>query len=361
MPALFEAVPNFSAGAEPGLLRALLGTGALDQHADPRHNRCVVTLVETDEARLRAGLLERVAVAAERIDIRSHRGLHPRLGAADVLPVVPLRGASMEEARSIARRLAEEIWERFRIPVWFYGEVGGGRRLAELRQATVAPPFDVGDRLHPTAGACCVGVRPRLVAYNLVLHRPRAEVSAILPRLRALPGVRALTFPLPGGTVQLSTNLTRPEAVGVEDLTAAVTALLGEPGEPELVGLCPAVAAGPGCDGGLLEARMISHAASRLGARCRDAAGDERREMGLRLERRAVDIAATPFTPDAMLAAAEEAVAFLRLLPALAVDEEVAEACLRAGAEGLRQAIGNRAQALPRERIELLDRWLAVV
>ncbi|MBO0744986.1 MAG: hypothetical protein J2P43_08210 [Candidatus Dormibacteraeota bacterium] len=361
MPALFEAVPNFSAGAEPGLLRALLGTDALDQHADQRHDRCVVTLVETDGARLRAAMLERVAVACELIDIHSHRGLHPRLGAADVLPVVPLWGASMEEAESIARRLAEEIWERHRVPVWFYGGLGGGRSLADLRRAAVGPPFDVGDRPHPTAGACCVGARPPLVAYNLLLRRSRAEVSAMLPRLRALPGVQALTFPFAAGTVQLSVNLTRPEAAGVADLTAAVASLLGERGEPELVGLCPARAAGPGCDGGLLEARLISHAATRLGARSRNAGDAERGEMGLRLERRAVEIAATPFTTEAMLGAAEEAIAFLRLLPTLAVDDEVSEACLRAGAEGLRRAIGDRAEVTYRERLRLLDHWLAVV
>lgn len=363
MPALLEAVPNFSAGAEPDLLRALRGTDALDLHADARHDRCVVTLVETDEARLVEALLERVAVARERIDIRSQAGLHPRVGAADVLPVVPLAGASMDEARSVARRLAGEIWERLGIPVWFYGDLAGGRRLADLRRAAPPPPFDVGDRPHPSAGACCVGARPPLVAYNLLFRRPRAEVSAILPRLRALPGVQALTFPLAGGTVQLSTNLTQLQEVGVADLAAAVGELLGEAGDPELVGLCPAAAAGPGCDGGLLEARLVSHAAPRLGAWCgaRDAGDGERREMGRRLEGRTVEIASTRFTPDAMLAAAEEAVTFLRLLPALGVDDEVAEACLRAGAAGLRRALGTGAGAAHRERLRLLDRWLAAV
>ena len=361
MAPLFEAVPNFSAGADPALVRDLLGTGALDQHADTRHDRSVVTLVETDGARLRAALLERVGIACDRIDIRSHRGLHPRLGAADVLPVIPLWHASMEQARSIARQLAEDTWTRYRIPVWFYGDLGRGRRLADLRRATVPPPFDVGDRLHPTAGACCVGARPPLVAYNVLLRRPRAEVSAILPRLRALPGVQAVTFPLPDGRIQLSTNLTRPEEAGVADLTTAVVAMLGEAGEPELVGLCPAAAAGPGCDGGLLEARLVSFAARLLAHRCREAGGGERRGMGLRLERRATEIAATPFTAGAMLAAAEEAVAFLRLLPALGIQDETAEACLRAGAEGLRQAIDSGALATHRERIVLLDRWLAVV
>lgn len=359
MPALFEAVPNFSAGAEPELLRALLGTGALDQHADARHDRCVVTLVETDGARLRAALLERIAAARERIDLRSHRGLHPRLGVADVLPVVPLWAATMAEAREIARRLAAEIWELHRIPVWFYGELGGGRRLADLRRAAVAPPFDVGDRLHPTAGACCVAARPPLVAYNLLLDRPRPEVSAILGPLRTLPGVQALTFPLPDGRVQLSTNLTRVDKTGVTDLVTAVTRLLGEPGEPELVGLCPAAAAGPGCDGGILEARLISHAANRLGARCRSAGDGERREMGVRLERRAAEISATPFTAEAMLAAAEEAVSFLRLLPMLGIHDEVAEVCLHAGADGLRPAIRASADPALRERRALLDRWLA--
>ncbi len=361
MPPLFEAVPNFSAGTDPDLLRALRGAGALDQHADPLHNRCVVTLVETDAARLRRALLERVGVARERIDLRSHRGLHPRLGAADVLPVVPLFGAPLEEARAIARRLAEEIWERHRIPTWFYGDLAGGRTLADLRRAAIPPPFDIGEVPHPTAGACCVGARPPLVAFNLVFNRPRREVSPLLPRLRAMAGVRALTFPLSGGRVQLSTNLTRPEELGVAALTDYVTELLGEPGRPELVGLCPAAAAGPGCDGGLLEARLIAHAASRLGARCQAGPGTERRQMGVRLGRRAAVIAATPFTEDSMLAAAEEAVSFLRLRTALGVEDEVADACLRAGAEGLRRALEASARAAHRERMVLLERWLAVV
>ncbi len=361
MPPLFEAVPNFSAGTDPVLLRALRGTGALDQHADPLHNRCVVTLVETEGSRLHRALMERVDVARARIDLRSHRGLHPRLGAVDVIPVVPLSGATLEAAGAIARRLAQEIWDRDRIPTWFYGELAGGRTLADLRRAAVPPSFDVGDTSHPTAGACCVGARPPLVAFNLVLHRPRRDVSAVLPRLRALPGVRALTFPLPEERVQLSTNLTRLAEVGVATLARTVAELLGEPGEPELVGLCPAAAAGPGCDGGLLEARLIAHAAGRLGARCRGAGDAERREMGERLERRATEIAATTFTAESMLAAAEEAVSFLRLRAALGVEDEMSTACLWAGAEGLRRALESSPRPALRDRIGLLDRWLAMV
>lgn len=361
MPPLFEAVPNFSAGTDPRLLRALGGDSALDQHADPLHDRTVVTLVDTDPARLRGALLDRIGVAREQIDLRSHRGLHPRLGAADVVPVVPLSGATLEEAREIARDLAEQVWEQHRIPVWFYGGLAGGRTLADLRRAAAPPPFDVGDALHPTAGACCVAARPPLVAFNLVFRRPRREVSGVLPRLRALAGVQALTFPLPAGRVQLSTNLTRPEQVGVAALTDSVTRMLEEPGRPELVGLCPAVAAGPGCDGGLLEARLIGHAARRLGARCGGTVEAERREMGARLTRRAAAVAATAFTGEGMLAAAEEAVSFLRLQGALGVEDEVAGACLRTGAEGLRRALGPATRAAHRERMALLDRWLAVV
>ena len=106
MPPLFEAVPNFSAGTDPDLLRALRGPDALDLHADALHDRSVVTLVETDGTRLCEALLERVGVARDGIDLGRHRGLHPRLGAADVLPVVPLRGATLEDAQAIARRLA---------------------------------------------------------------------------------------------------------------------------------------------------------------------------------------------------------------------------------------------------------------
>ncbi|MGH7910748.1 MAG: hypothetical protein ACREQM_12715, partial [Candidatus Dormibacteraceae bacterium] len=238
MPTLLEAVANFSEGLDAPLLARLRGTDALDQHADRAHNRCVVTLAEADPARLVSGLLDRVAAAVQGIDLRRHQGLHPRLGAADVLPVVPLSGTTLFEAEDVARELAEALWSRYRVPVWFYGSLAGGRRLADLRRARIPPPFDVGDRAHPTAGACCVAARPPLVAYNLVLARPRREVSAILPQLRSLPGVLALTFPLPAGTIQLSMNLTDLRSVTVAGVFGEVARLLGEAGLPELVGLC---------------------------------------------------------------------------------------------------------------------------
>ncbi|MFZ0218346.1 MAG: hypothetical protein WAM30_20605, partial [Candidatus Dormiibacterota bacterium] len=255
-PVLWESVPNFSEGRDRRTIDELAGEDALDQHADALHHRCVVTLADDDPERLLDGLLRRVAVAVERIDLRTHEGLHPRLGAADVLPIVPLGAAAMTAAEDLARELAEEIWRRHRVPVYFYGSLAGGRRLAELRRARSAVPFDVGDRLHPTAGACCVGARRPLVALNLAFPLARARVSAALPAMRALPGVQALTFPARGGLVQLSMNLTRPDEAGVARVVVEAERLLGLRSVPELVGLCPAAAAGPGCDGGLLEGRL---------------------------------------------------------------------------------------------------------
>src|SRR5262249_46243125 len=130
----WEAVPNFSEGADPALVAELgAGPDVLAVHADPEHHRCVVTTAGARLGAGAAGLVGRAALAIERIDLRAHAGVHPRVGAADVLPLVPLGGASMAAAVEAAHALGERIWGELRVPVYFYAEAGGGRRLADVR------------------------------------------------------------------------------------------------------------------------------------------------------------------------------------------------------------------------------------
>jgi glutamate formiminotransferase len=261
---VFEAVPNFSEGRDAELIAALgAGPEVLDVHADPEHNRCVVTMALADLERLAEALFARAALAVERIDLRRHTGLHPRVGVADVLPLVPLGHAPMAEAVAAAHRLGERIWDELRVPVYFYAVAAGGRRLADIRAGRVRP--DLGGAPHPTAGAACVGARPPLVAYNLVLEGlDLARVRRIARRMRELPGVQALGFALGDGRVQLSMNLTRPAEFGAAAAYAEAARLAGAPGVPELVGLCPAAAAGPGCEGRILEDRLAAAGLLRL-------------------------------------------------------------------------------------------------
>jgi len=260
---VWEAVPNFSAGSDAALVaRLAAGPNVLDAHADADHDRCVVTIVEGRLDRLVTAVLRRVAVAVDRIDLRRHAGVHPRVGAADVVPLVPLGAAHMGPAITAARRLGERIWRELRVPVFFYAEAADGRRLADIRPGRVSP--DLGGAPHPTAGSVCVGARWPLVAYNVAFESlPLVAGRRVAAAMRELAGVQALAFALPGGRTQVSMNLTRPDETGVPAAYARACELVGSPGTPELVGLCPAAAAGPGCDGGLLEARMAGMVALR--------------------------------------------------------------------------------------------------
>lgn len=241
----------------------------LDLHADPVHNRSVLSLAgfaETVEARL----LALVAEAAARIDLALHYGVHPRVGAADVVPVVPLEG-SLEEAAEVARRAGRRIHLELGLPVYFYGRALAGPSLADIRAGRVAP--DLGAPANGPAGAVCVGARPPLVAYNVLLPGAGPGPARRLAReLRAaaatgMPGVQALAFPAPGG-MQLSMNLfdldsARPEAVLAEvRLRCARLGLVAGP--DEVVGLCPAACAPPSAAGRILEARLAATAWRRI-------------------------------------------------------------------------------------------------
>jgi glutamate formiminotransferase len=263
-----ESVPNFSAGRDSvliGLIGHELAEHArlLDIHTDPDHNRSVFTLVG-DDGEVVDGLLAAVAVARARIDLRRHEGVHPRIGAADVVPLVAVRPEDMERARVAALTLAERIGGELELPVFLYGELGGGRGPAffrrggpvELQQridaGEVIPDFGPS-RLDPAAGGVIVGARRPLIAFNVNLTGASGEVareiaSVIRERDGGFPGVRALGLDLSrAGKAQVSMNVEDWEAASLHDILAAVEREAEERGVEvegsELVGLMPAGAA----------------------------------------------------------------------------------------------------------------------
>jgi glutamate formiminotransferase len=264
-----EAVPNFSEGRDRATIdaigEALSGHARLlDVHSDPDHNRSVFTLVGEDGAVVDA-LLAGVALARDRIDLRRHEGAHPRIGAADVVPVVPLRAGDMERARAAALAVARRIGEELELPVFLYGELAPGRGPASIRASggteglaqrlaagELGPDFGPAV-LHPTAGGVIVGARKPLIAFNVdlrggTIEDARAIASIVRERDGGFPGVRALGLDLPGaGRVQVSMNVEDWEAAALHDIVARVEAEAAARGVEvegsELVGLMPAGAA----------------------------------------------------------------------------------------------------------------------
>jgi glutamate formiminotransferase len=263
-----ESVPNFSEGRDRATIAAIGealsgGVRLLDVHSDPDHNRSVFTLVGRDEPLVEA-LLAGIAVARERIDLRRHEGAHPRIGAADVVPVVPLRPEDMERARAAALELARRIGEELELPVLLYGEHapergpafyrrGGTEELARrLASGELEPDFGPGE-LDPSAGGVIVGARRSLIAFNVdlrgaMLEDARAIAAAVRERDGGFPGVRALGLELPdSGRVQVSMNVEDWEAAALHEIVARIEAEAASRGAEvagsELVGLMPAGAA----------------------------------------------------------------------------------------------------------------------
>jgi len=263
--AAFESVPNFST-ADPelvGRLRDAAGGLCIDVHSDQAHGRTVLTLVAASLPELLDRLFRLTQLASTLIDLRAEKGVHPRVGAADVIPIVALGSAARAEAAAAARSLASRIWEDMGLPTFLYGGASLSSpptRLADIRHHRAAPDFG-GPELDPRAGAVCVGERPPLVAYNVTLPGLEAAVSARAVRaLRRLPGVQALAF-----GEQLSMNLTELGAAGIVEARAVAASFATGPVLEELVGLCPAAQAiSPAADGALLEGRIAGAAASRL-------------------------------------------------------------------------------------------------
>ena len=262
MQGLLESVPNFSEGRDAAVLDALssafadAGARVLDVHADADHNRSVFTVV-ADPDTLVEGLAAAIAVAVSRIDLRRHQGVHPRVGAADVVPFVRFRPDDPRPelaARALARRIA-----MLGLPSVGYGELGGDlrpaafrlggpERLDERMAAGEVEPLAGPGRLHPSAGAVLLGVRPPLVAFNVDLESDdielaRAIAAAVRERDGGLPGVQALGLRARGGA-QVSTNVIDIDATPLPRLVAEIERLAGERGVAlrggELVGLLPA-------------------------------------------------------------------------------------------------------------------------
>ena len=264
-----ESVPNFSEGRDPeaiaALEHALSQPGRLlDVHSDWDHHRSVFTIVGSGD-----DLVETLAVgistAAERIDLRRHEGAHPRIGAADVVPLVPLRPEDEPAAREVALSLAERAGDDLGLPVFFYGRLtedrrepaffrrGGPEGLQRRIDSGELAPDRGPATLHPTAGGVLIGVRRPLIAFNVNLRGATVETAreiAALVRERdgGFPGVRALGLDLPkAGLVQVSMNVTDWEAAALHTIVATIVVeaeVRGvEVAGSELVGLMPAGAA----------------------------------------------------------------------------------------------------------------------
>ena len=232
MSTLVECVPNFSEGRDQAKVDAIIaamkvdGVYLLDREMDADHNRCVITLVGERNAIAEAAI-RGVGKAAELIDLTQHKGAHPRMGAADVVPFIPIEGVTLEDCVAIARNVGQEIWKRFQVPVYLYeaaaatperqnlenirrGQFEGIR--AEIATNPARKP-DFGEaRLHPTAGATVVGARKFLIAYNVFLNTPDVAIAKkIAQAVRQSSGgfryVKGAGF-LVRGMAQVSMNLT---------------------------------------------------------------------------------------------------------------------------------------------------------
>jgi glutamate formiminotransferase len=267
---LIECVPNFSEGRNPEIVAALAaaacsvaGVVLLDQEMDADHNRSVLTLAGPPEA-VGEAAIRAVGKAVELIDLNRHRGVHPRIGAADVVPFVPVEGVALEDCVRIAGRVGEEIWRRFQVPVYFYeaaarrpgrvnledirrGQFEGLREEVAVNQER-AP--DVGEaRLHPTAGATVVGARKFLIAYNINLGSADLEIARrIAQAIRFSSGgfryVKAMGVLLGSRNLaQVSMNLTDFEQTPLHRVFEAVRVEAGRYGVQivgsEIVGLIP--------------------------------------------------------------------------------------------------------------------------
>jgi glutamate formiminotransferase/glutamate formiminotransferase/formiminotetrahydrofolate cyclodeaminase len=262
-----ESVPNFSEGRDRATIDALAGALSehaelLDVHSDPDHNRSVFTLVGDEDA-LAAALVAGVACAKERIDLRRHEGAHPRIGAADVVPLVPLEALDMPRAVRAARRVGELLAAELGLPVFLYGELGGGNGPSFFRRGgpeelqrrvdagEVTPDFGPA-ALDDSAGGVLVGARRPLIAFNVNLRgdlQAAREIAGLVrERGGGFPGVRALGLDLPrAGLVQVSMNVEDWEAAALHEIVGRIESEAAARGVEvvgsELVGLMPAGAA----------------------------------------------------------------------------------------------------------------------
>jgi glutamate formiminotransferase len=267
---LIECVPNFSEGTDAACVRGIVaamqvdGVHLLDWSMDADHNRSVVTIAGEPAAVVEAAV-RGAGKAAECINLTRQQGVHPRIGAADVIPFVPVKGIKLEQCVLLARQAGLEIWRRFGIPVYFY-EAAATRpdrvnledvrrgQFEELRDAVEKEPSrrpDLGGPgLHPTAGACVVGARKFLVAYNIYFDSTNVAIARSFAReIRAagggLKGVKAMGV-MAQGRAQLSMNITDFEATPISQVHQRVSNLASRHkvslAEGEVIGLIPEAA-----------------------------------------------------------------------------------------------------------------------
>ena len=267
MATLIECVPNFSEGRDKAKVDAIVeamkmdGVYLLDREMDSDHNRCVITLIG-DREPIQEAVIRGVGKAAELIDLTKHQGAHPRMGASDVVPFIPIEGVTIEDCVAMAKHVGEQIWKRHQIPVYLYeaaaasperqnlesirrGQFEGIR--AEIATNPARKP-DFGDlKVHPTAGATVVGARKFLIAYNVFLNTPDVEIAKkIAKAVRFSSGglrfVKGAGF-LVRGLAQVSMNLTDFEQTPVHrvfELVKSEAARYGVmPVSSEIVGLIP--------------------------------------------------------------------------------------------------------------------------
>jgi glutamate formiminotransferase len=267
MSTIVECVPNFSEGRDTAKVEAIIaamkidGVYLLDKEMDADHNRCVVTLVGDRDAIAEAAI-RGVGKAAEVIDLTKHQGAHPRIGAADVIPFIPIEGVTIEDCVAISRHVAAEIWKRYRVPVYLYEAAAlkperqnlenirrgqfEGLRTEVTTNADRRPDFGES-ALHPTAGATVVGARKPLIAYNVYLNTSEVEIGKKIGKavrfssggLRFVKGMGVLVR----GQAQVSMNLTDFEQTPIARVFEYVkreAARYGVmPVSSEIVGLIP--------------------------------------------------------------------------------------------------------------------------
>jgi len=266
---LIECIPNFSEGRRSEVVDEIVaaiagvdGVQVLDRQSDETHNRSVITFVG-QEAAAAEGAFRAIAAAARLIDLNQHQGAHPRFGAADVVPFVPLRDSDMPVCIDTARQLARRVARELAIPVYLYEEaarVPEHRNLADvrrggfegLREVIATDPTrrpDEGEaRLHPTAGAVAIGARAPLIAYNVNLASDdlalaKRIASEIRERDGGLPKLKAIGLALADGDVQVSMNLTDYRITSLLDAFEAVRDRAAQAGvtvrKSEVIGLLP--------------------------------------------------------------------------------------------------------------------------
>jgi glutamate formiminotransferase len=262
---LVECVPNFSEGRDSrtvaairSAIAAVPGVLLLRSERDSDHNRSVMTFAGAPEAVLE-GAFRGIQEAVQRIDLTRHAGVHPRIGAADVVPFVPVDGVNLEDCVQLARTLGERVWNELGVPVYFYEAAAldpDRVRLENVRRGGFERPNlqpDLGGpALHPTAGACVIGARKFLIAFNVNLNTPDVEVArSIARKIRAssggLPHLKAIGVMLESrGVAQVAMNLTdfeqTPLHVVFQRVKDEATALGVEVAGSEIIGLVPKTA-----------------------------------------------------------------------------------------------------------------------